>query len=509
MYNAGCISAATSEPLLSTNIQDLTNEEIYGIALWNDLFITTVKSPEPELNQTPDLTPLSASTQNRNAYVSENNNHWPTSAYLMGSVCVGIVFVESNGQLDPITERWTKNDQEDIAEQIYQGLDWWSDMGGYRANVSWTYDIQECKTRYEPINRTKDESPLWVNDCMRQLGYTHGEDYERVRQYADDLRNKYNTDWSFVVLAVSARNDSDGYFAEKSGIAWAYVGGPYMVISNKCNRWGYQNVWKVTAHETGHIFNALDEYAPLRSTQAQVISNVTDLNDSLRSRSDLCMMRSNELFLCERTRQQIGWIDRDQDGIFDSDSRRLRSPYHEIKSRKEHFHPVSKIIFSENFNGTNDWFEDGNNYIRNGAYVMYDSVLGSSSWLEKDYYDFTAQVKTQWEQGSAASGYGLMVRVKTATDGYIFFVNQRGQFAFGKYVNANWKYLVPWTYTDAIKIGEENVLKAICTGNRFQLYINEEKIAETFDATFIYGNIGLTVLPGVRVHFDDLTVFSP
>lgn len=492
-------------------LNGLNSTEIFGLREWNNLFVNTVELLENRIQKNPDHIP--APLQQTAKYpvhrkVQKDNSL--TSKYLIGSVSVGIIFVESNGMRDLKTETWTTEDKEDMVDQIYKGLDWWSQMGGYRAHLSWSYDIQLCATEYEPISRTKEESVLWIQECMSQLGYSQGEDFERTRAYAHDLKNKYKTDWSFIIFVAPARQDTDGYFADKSGIAWACIGGPYIVIPNKCNSWGYHNVWKVLAHETGHIFNALDEYESIDPLLSVAMSNVTSQPEKENHTNTVCMMKSNDLFLCDRTRVQIGWTDQDHDGIYDFDPVKFTSPYLHEKIIRESLSPVlSKMIFHENFSRQHEWFEDPNNYTRNGTYVMFDSVYGSSSWLERDYYDFIASVKTQWIQGSVASGYGLMVRVKTATDGYIFFINEHGQFSFGKYVNSNWKYLSPWAYSDAIRIAGENILKVECIGNRFTLFINDEQVAEVFDDTFIYGNVGLAVLPEVQVSFDDLTILAP
>ena len=510
LNNSDLIQFVTDKPVNCDTIKVESLAERMGLTVWNNLFITTVKFQNGIMKKEPDASPLAATeTAFGNDGFDKTTRKLPTSEYLIGSVSVGIIFVESDGSVDTKTETWTKEDKEDIETQIYTGLDWWSNMGGYRANASWVYDLRNCQTRYEPISHTKEESVLWINECMDRLGYPNGEDYERARIYANDLREKNKTDWSFVMFLVPARNDADGYFADKSGIAWAYVGGPYLVVPNQCNSWGFHNVWKVIAHETGHVFHALDEYEQTYFSAAAV-SNVIGRDSLPRKINGACMMRSNDLVLCELTRKQIGWVDDNHDGVFDSDHRSLSSTYHHKKMIEESIKPInSNLLFYENFSGQNDWFEDQNNYIINGFYRMFDSAYGSSSWLERDYFDFTASVKTQWEQGSLASGYGLMLRVKTATDGYIFFINRHGQFAFGKYVNSSWKYLEPWTYSTSIHTSGYNTLKATCVGNRFTLYINDVQVADTSDDTFIYGNVGLTVLPDVQVTFDDLSVVSP
>ena len=343
---------------------------------------------------------------------------------------------------------------------------------------------------------------------MEQLGYSSGEDYSRTRAFANDLRRKYSTDWSFIIFVIDARNDAEESIVDHSGIAWAYVGGPYMVIPNKCAGWDFHNIWRIVAHETGHIFNALDEYDTVQRITAAKISDANMTPGHIPADA-LCMMRTNDPVLCDNTLRQIGWLDHNVDGIYDRDEYVYSSRFHSLKLT---FEPGSthkhKLLFYENFNQKSDWFEDANNFVLNGRYYMYDSIYGSSTWPERSYDDFTATVKTHWVQGSAASGYGLMVRAKTATDGYIFFINHHGQFSFGKYVNSNWEYLEPWSHSDVIRISGENTLTARCIGNHFTLFINGIRVTEVYDDTFIYGNVGVTVLPDVQASFDDLYIHS-
>ncbi len=497
------IAEIMTEDLVDTFLsRDLSQSETIGLRVWNDLFVNTVEfAPcfEKEVKVAPAEPLISLSFQ---ANTPAQSGTSATSTFLVGTVSVGIIFV--NTEVDDPIGSWHDKAKEEISRQIYDGLDWWAQAGGYHANLTWIYDVAQSTTKYEPMQLRKEDCVLWVNDCMTQIGYSNGEDYLRVRAYANDLRRKYLTDWSFVIFVLDGSNDEDGYFADESGTAWAYIGGPYMVIPNKCAGWGANSIWKIIAHETGHIFNAKDEYnTKLRTHRLSGVS----LASSPGSANDLCMMKTNDPLLCEFTRREIGWIDDDHDGVFDPIEFGGITHFQKLTG-KQLFSVKEKVVFYESFSRKSGWFEDSNNYVSNGAYRMYDSIYGSSSWLEKNYHDFTASVKTQWIQGSTASGYGLMVRAKTATDGYIFFINRHGQFSFGKYVNSEWKYLEPWTYSDAILIDRENTLTAKCNGNRFTLYINEVQVADVFDETFIYGNVGLTVLPGVQTAFDDLTVLS-
>lgn len=500
----------------------------FAVQSWNFGFVKSLatRGDEPlgdkdfNTHKAPDL----ENTNNRFTLRGQKN-FFLTSEYLIGSVSVAVVFVESNGKLDKKTESWTTEDKEEIMNQIHKGLDWWAEKGGYQANLSWTYEMVDCSTRYEPINRTKDESVLWVNECIEQLGYRHDEDYTLNREYANDLRDKLKTDWAFVIYVVPSTNDLDGYFAKQTGIAWGYLGGPYMIVTNKCNGWGYTGVWKVVAHETGHIFNALDEYRGSSGPQDKSgrLNVINGNHESGGTANAACIMKSNDLRICEFTLGQIGWVDTDSNGVYDSDYLFLSTKYRTDKmkqmtgaggtgilSNKDHRYSTEEnLLYFDDFSTPSGWYEDAHNGIRDGAYRMFDPQFGNASWLETPYTDFVASVKTTWLDGSSVSGYGLMFRIFGPNDSYIFYINGDGQYCVGKYELGNWNYLADWDRSSAIRMNGENILAVRAVGDRMAFYINDQLVKEVSDQTFTRGNIGFAILPEVQVAFDNLTITSP
>jgi hypothetical protein len=61
------------------------------------------------------------------------------------------------------------------------------------------------------------------------------------------------------VFVVDSSVDADGKFAD-GYFSYAEVGGPYVVMTYDNDGHGISNMGKVFAHETGHVFYALDEY---------------------------------------------------------------------------------------------------------------------------------------------------------------------------------------------------------------------------------------------------------
>jgi hypothetical protein len=237
--------------------------------------------------------------------------YYETSEYLIGSVAVGIVFLESNGTIDTSTEDWGPTEESKVISEIQTGLSWWANQNP-SAWVSYKYDIHyRVPTRYEPINRPHTDQNLWVSEAMAYLGYAGSYYLTQVRDYINALRNSSKTNWAFAIFVVDSSNDSDGEFTD-GYFAYAYVGGPFLVMTYKNDNWGIDKMDIVTAHEMGHIFYATDEYDLL--TEYSGYLNVADVHGSG------CLMDGSNTWppcLSSGTRGQVGWRDTDGDGIQD------------------------------------------------------------------------------------------------------------------------------------------------------------------------------------------------
>lgn len=233
--------------------------------------------------------------------------YYETSEYLIGSVAVGIIFLESNGTSDPQTENWALSEESRVVSEIQQGLNWWSGQNP-SANVSFTFELNyRVPTSYEPINHQQSDQYLWISDAMTYLGYPGGSYFTQVRDYVNALRNSTGTNWAFAMFIVDSSNDPDGKFADGQYFAYAYLGGPFLVMTYDNNGWGIGNMDRVTAHEIGHIFYATDEYNGKKEHSGYL--NVTDVDGSG------ALMDNSNWWLSTGTHGQIGWNDTDSDGI--------------------------------------------------------------------------------------------------------------------------------------------------------------------------------------------------
>jgi hypothetical protein len=239
--------------------------------------------------------------------------YYDTSEYLIGSVGVGLIFLESNGAIDPSTENWNTTETNNVQSQITQAISWWINQNQW-ASLRYVLDVHTAvPTSYEPIIHPSAMTDptyekLWVSEAMASLGYSSGDWMKRTRDYVNAMRNAKGTDWALTVFLIDSSTDiggdfSDGYFA------YAFLGGPYIVMTYDNDGWGISAMNQVMAHELGHIFWATDEYDG--TTEYSGYLNAADVEGSG------FLMDTNFLSLSTGTKLQVGWRDTDYDTIQD------------------------------------------------------------------------------------------------------------------------------------------------------------------------------------------------
>lgn len=255
----------------------------------------------------PDI-PIIKNTQ----FLGPDPGFYETSEYMIGTVAVGVIFLESNGAIDPDTETWTTAEETNVQNEITQGLNWWKSQNP-NAGINFVYDWHfKVPTSYEPIihpsgGTDNTYEKLWVSEAMAYLGYTSGDWFARTRSYINALRTSKGTDWAYAIYVVDSSNDADGCFSD-GWCAYTYYGA-FVVMTYDNDGWGISNMDRVTAHETGHIFWATDEYNGI--TEYSGYLNAADVEGSG------CLMDNNNLCLSTGTQLQVGWRDTDYDGILD------------------------------------------------------------------------------------------------------------------------------------------------------------------------------------------------
>ncbi len=254
--------------------------------------------------------------------------YYQTSEFMAGSVAVGIVLVESTGAIDPSTENWTADEKQLVFNEIVAALNWWAKQNP-AANLSFVYDDHfstPLPTGVEPITRPYAHQQYWIGDAMAALGYNNASSYfTKVRDYNNAIRAAYQTDWAFTIFVVDSSTDADNRFSD-GYFAYAYLGGPFTVMTYGNNGYGPHNMDAVAAHEIGHIFLALDQYSSAYQpcTRHSGYLHVENQNSQYGG----CALNTTSIMrgqiypytagvIDPYAAGQIGWRDSDGDNIID------------------------------------------------------------------------------------------------------------------------------------------------------------------------------------------------
>jgi hypothetical protein len=244
-----------------------------------------------------------------------------TSLYMIGDVSVSVILPESISG----TEDWTAQEISDVHAEIMNGLDWWT-FNNPDADLTFVYDWNDqVSVTDEPISYNHID--YWIIQSMESLGYPFSGTYlDQIYDLVNDQRSLKDTDWGFVIFVADSSNDVDGKFVD----GWSAFtilngdgGGPYLVMTYDNNNYGISNMDAVLAHETGHIFGAVDQYGSCSCTddvgylnyQNQNCINGCAISEDSIMKSMTGPFVSNLIDLYAKG--QIGLVDSDADGILD------------------------------------------------------------------------------------------------------------------------------------------------------------------------------------------------
>jgi hypothetical protein len=181
------------------------------------------------------------------------------SAFMAGRVAVRAIFVESDGRAEPSTEDWQPEQIAEVQRQIAAALDWWR---ARLPNARLTFELitTVVPSRYEPIAHDLSAEGLWIGDVLGQLGYSSASYFDQAYAADEALRRERGADWATTIFVANSAADSDGRFADGM-FAYAYINGPFLALTSDAGPYGVGQMAPVIAHELGHIFGALDQYA--------------------------------------------------------------------------------------------------------------------------------------------------------------------------------------------------------------------------------------------------------
>ncbi|MFH1278526.1 MAG: FlgD immunoglobulin-like domain containing protein [Candidatus Eisenbacteria bacterium] len=255
----------------------------------------------------------------------EEPGFWDGSEYLLGDVGVAVFFLESNGAIDPSIEDWTGAERLHVQARMVEATEWWRSRAP-EGFLRFTYEFRDSvPVPYEPIARPQGDEELWIREALASFGFSSGDRFSRTQSYLNDMKARLGLDWAFAVYVIDSSEDEDGMFSD-GYFAYAYVGGPFAVLTLDNDGWGTENFASVFAHEMGHVFYALDQYAAARvpCDRASGYLGAPTANSQYGGCPESepnCLMRSTHLdvaVLSETARAQVGWLDDDGNGVPDA-----------------------------------------------------------------------------------------------------------------------------------------------------------------------------------------------
>jgi hypothetical protein len=227
------------------------------------------------------------------------------SPYLIGSVGVGVVIVEG-----PTADlQFSDAERAKVVAEVQEGLTWLGSREP-RASVTWAYDINTVRVTVPPNPALAGYEPLealWRDPAMAQLGYSPN--FQGVRDYVASMRTSLGTRWGYV-----------GFFTKYPLNHFAYASKPRLVMNYSNDGWGVDNIDRVFAHESGHIFGCPDEYGSSGCTCDSRFGYLQEINGNCQncaSPFEDCLMASNSWAMCRYTPTHFGWRDSDGDGTLD------------------------------------------------------------------------------------------------------------------------------------------------------------------------------------------------
>jgi hypothetical protein len=272
-----------------------------------------VRATTPARDGPPQVSPMELADRS----IREN------SEFLVGSVLVNVVFPESAGS----SEDWTDDEIGGALSGIALGISQYMQKTLWFNDLRFIYNYNDFKrvpVSMEPIESDMSTDDIWIGEAIQNLGYPGGA-YFGTHTFNNATRNSMKTDWVFTAFVADMGNHysatppspDPGCWGGAGYVAYAYLGGPYLLVPYPACRYGYGlGFGRVFIHEMSHIFWVLDEYASAeQSCSAKsgylAVSNRNTLYLPCQSTVPCIMQTSSPPFtepqpICEYTEGQAG-----------------------------------------------------------------------------------------------------------------------------------------------------------------------------------------------------------
>ena len=225
----------------------------------------------------------------------------PYRSTLTGHIAFAAIIVSGPGNL-----AISNSEKNKVISEVIAGLDFWCDEAPASANLKFSVyygyaaitasDSNYCGS--SDYGRCHD---VFANPALRALGFESG-------QAGKDAVARY------IKRQSDAQGAYIGFFSKyrQSHFAYAYFGGGPLYMQYSNDGWGSDQIDRVFAHETGHAFNAPDEYT---QSGCQCSKYYGEGSCTVRNKNCVdctskqvdCIMDKNVFKLCQYTKRHLGW----------------------------------------------------------------------------------------------------------------------------------------------------------------------------------------------------------
>ncbi len=353
-----------------------------------------------------------------------NGNAPPLSARLTGKVAVGIVIVQGPSE----NLKFSLAERQKVIAEVQNGLGW---LGAQNpaGKVQFIYDIHTVSITQKPLtgNPSSSQKEARFRDpAMAKLGYGAG--MANVSKYANDIRSKFRTNWGYVAFFTKY---PVGHFA------YASIGGPRIIMHYDNDGWGPDNIDRVFAHETGHIFRAPDEYAASGCNCGGSWGYYNKPNKNCATCAPgggvKCIMKGNDWTMCAHTPYHLGFplVQQRYSGVFRGGSGKyalwVNSGWNSFRSKWQQWSAKGMRLTDI------EVLQVGNSRRYNGVFT--NGTDGYGLWVNASWTSF----RNKWIEWSKKKLRLVDVEIIRSGNKTLYTgVYRRGTDAYGLWANATY-----------------------------------------------------------------------
>ena len=232
-------------------------------------------------------------------FPDEANSPYRTT--LTGKIAFAAIIVSGPGNL-----AISDSEKNKVLSEVQAGLDFWANAAPASTNLQ--FSLYYAHVGISAADSTYCSSfaachDAFANPALQAIGFSTGQaGRDAVAQY---IKDHSGSDGAYI-----------GFFSKyrQSHFAYAYFGGGPLYMQYSNDGWGSDQLDRVFAHETGHVFNAPDEYTAGQcscyTNYGRGMCSARNQNcvDCTSSQSS-CIMDTNQFTLCSYTKKHLGWCD--------------------------------------------------------------------------------------------------------------------------------------------------------------------------------------------------------